>query len=63
MESVFQEGYDLAHRSLDIAASILKKMPPSREISLALTKLEESQLWLMVSEARADSADRVRQDG
>jgi len=57
-------SFDQKHRYTNIrsAASDLASMlnthcPPSRELSLAMTKLEEAVLWANASIARNEAAD------
>ncbi len=44
--AVWTERHDDVHEALDNTRNILLELPDSRERSLALTHLEECELWL-----------------
>lgn len=50
----------IRRRGLDFAAYLAATCPPSRELSLAITKLEEVVMWANASIARREPADGPR---
>lgn len=53
-----QERYiDLRDMARELAFAILRRVPPSRERSLAITKLEESIFWANAGIARNEKSD------